>query len=194
MIGPSKILTVSYGTFSCTLEGFDEPFGTMKAIAEYFRDLAERDRYFGAVPPTPDADMLHRIAEREIRRRVEARVDDNGIVLRQAEPSAAPVETAPEPARPAAPAAAVAEVVADVVAPAVAAPVAPMPPFSDDDSIAAKLSRIRAVVAQARTAVAAVEEEDGYDTTGFDATNGISADFGFELDMADSFSGARPGT
>lgn len=159
MIGANKILTVSYGTFSCTLEGFDDPFNTMKAIAEYFRDLAAEDRYFGAEPPQPDAAMLHRIAEREIQRRVEARVQDNGVILR-AETEATPVALAPaaEPA-PAAASAAPARPEGVEARPAPAVLSEPQA-VSVVESVAAKLSRLRAAQAASAAVVAEVAEAE----------------------------------
>jgi hypothetical protein len=169
MTGANKILTVSYGTFSCTLEGFEDPFSIMKAIAEYFRELAAEDRYFGAEPPTPDAAMLHRLAEREIQRRVEAKIKENGVILR------ARGDEAPEPAP-------------DEAIVPVAMPVTQPEPMSgtpvEAESVAARLSRIRSRTAPVEAQPVPVYDEDEEAPVARMAPlPEPEADFGSEVDL-----------
>ena len=162
MTSESKILTVSYGTFSCTLEGFDNPFDTMKAIAEYFRDLAAQDRHFGAEPPPPDAAMLHRLAEREVSRMVAAGREEKALLDPQAE---APAEVAADSPRIRfnTPTPRVTPDPVDEAAPKAETPAVAEPSLSEmiPDGVAAKLARIRnAVNPAAMTAPAAAEVFD----------------------------------
>jgi len=131
MAGPNKIITVSYGTFSCTLEGFEDSFGTMTAIAEYFRGLAAQDPHFGAEPAGPDAGTIQQIAERTSRQPVETRLGMAGMVIRPTEPGLDGAAPAPVPDR-------------------AHSPSGPLTATPEPETVAAKLARIRAVVEGAR--------------------------------------------
>lgn len=145
----NKILTVSYGTFSCTLEGFDDPFSMMKAIAEYFRDLTAGDRFFGAEPPQPDTDALHKIAKQTANTSVDVEVSDNAMILRNANGDGG-YETVGKPAAIGAVAAALTSGVAGATTATPLTTLAPTPPsnFGTGDSVAEKLQRIRAAVSR----------------------------------------------
>lgn len=77
MVSSSKILTVSYGTFSCTVEGFEDPLAVVKETTQFFRSVVQDDRFFGAEPPQLDSDL----AEELFRQQVSARTTPNGLVL-----------------------------------------------------------------------------------------------------------------
>lgn len=102
----SKVLTVSYGTFSCTLEGFENSFDMMKTVAEYFRDLAAEDRFFGAEPPKLDAEILVILEQRGKQLGINTRQSgDSSIVLTPSqsydeETSEAPSAPVTEPTTP----------------------------------------------------------------------------------------------
>lgn len=46
----TQVLSISYGAFSITLEGFGDPFPIMKRVTEYFREIATTDKSFGTLP------------------------------------------------------------------------------------------------------------------------------------------------
>ncbi|WP_238840614.1 hypothetical protein [Roseobacter cerasinus] len=54
----------------------------MKAITEYFRELAAEDRYFGVEPPQTQTDEATRLARHEVSRRIDAQGTDGSLPLR----------------------------------------------------------------------------------------------------------------
>ncbi|MGR3393875.1 MULTISPECIES: hypothetical protein [Rhodobacterales] len=67
MVSSSKILTVSYGTFSCTAEGFEDPLGVVKETTHFFRGVIREDRFFGAEPPQFDPDMAAELLQSQLK-------------------------------------------------------------------------------------------------------------------------------
>ncbi|SMX43352.1 hypothetical protein MAA8898_02804 [Maliponia aquimaris] len=185
MVSSSKILTVSYGTFSCTAEGFDDPLDVVKETTHFFRGVVGEDRFFGAEPPQFDPEL----ASEYLRDRL---ADSSGGTLTLGSPprvrtaaasagamaaSFAAEQARPTPAadllpdddtieatavlteRPAPEDVEISPEILPVDTVPAGAEAAPAPRSSAPDDIAAKLDRIRAVVAQAEEAEAAAIAE-----------------------------------
>ncbi|MDX8348283.1 hypothetical protein SLH49_09810 [Cognatiyoonia sp. IB215446] len=83
-----KILAVSYGNFSCRLEGFDDSVETMKAVVSYFHELAGHERFMDMDPQAPDMDTLARLTEEQVGEPVEVTGEGNSVSLRVADAEA----------------------------------------------------------------------------------------------------------
>ncbi len=81
----TKILAVSYGNFSCRLEGFDDSVETMKAVVSYFHELAGHDRFMDMDPQAPDMETLAQLTEEQVGAPVEVEADGNTVSLRMAD-------------------------------------------------------------------------------------------------------------
>lgn len=92
MVSSSKILTVSYGTFSCTAEGFEDPLEVVKDATHFFRGVVREDRFFGAEPPQFDPELAAELLQSQI----SAEAGQGKLTL------GSPVSTGHAPERPAA--------------------------------------------------------------------------------------------
>ena len=248
MVSSSKILTVSYGTFSCTAEGFEDPLDVVKDTTHFFRGVVHEDRFFGAEPPRFDPELAAELLKAQLA----SEAGEGRLTLRNphggngasvgamgaalaARPTAArpahgqePAETAEEAVVTDAgadevevvqtavtaehvavveehtPEVAAAPVVAAEDAPAaagsftlaepvVAATPAPSAPSNDPESVAAKLRRIRAVVAEgaSRPAPAMSTDAGGEDEfTEDEDTGAVSAMLGSLAPVVEELPGA----
>jgi hypothetical protein len=151
-----KVITVTYGAFSCTLEGFDDPLETLKVVAEYFRDLSAHDRYFASEPAKLDPEALAHIAQQEVDGTVQVTQPEDAITLSARPGSEGSAGEEPEITTPSniVDGQSDAEVEAFFSGTATeddeseSARVNPIAPPAADNSIEEKLQRIRRAVAQ----------------------------------------------
>ncbi len=78
----NQILDVTYGNFSCRLEGFEDSVETMKTVVTFFHDLAGHERFMDVPPLAPDMDTLARLTEEQSGQPVEIEGEGHTVSLR----------------------------------------------------------------------------------------------------------------
>lgn len=78
----TQVLDVTYGNFSCRLEGFEDSVETMKMVVSFFHDLAGHDRFMDTEPLAPDMATLARLTEEQTGVAVDVEGEGNHVSLR----------------------------------------------------------------------------------------------------------------
>ncbi len=82
----TQVLDVTYGNFSCRLEGFEDSVATMKMVVSFFHDLAGHDRFMDTEPLAPDMATLARLTEEQTGVAVDVEGEGNRVSLRVRQP------------------------------------------------------------------------------------------------------------
>lgn len=78
----TQVLDVTYGNFSCRLEGFEDSVETMKLVVSFFHELAGHDRFMDTEPLAPDMTTLARLTEEQTGVAVDVEGEGNQVSLR----------------------------------------------------------------------------------------------------------------
>ena len=81
----NQILDVTYGNFSCRLEGFEDSVETMKTVVAYFHELAGHARFMDVDPQAPDMAALALLTQEQTGMPVDVSGDGNNVSLRAAQ-------------------------------------------------------------------------------------------------------------
>ena len=92
----NQILDVTYGSFSCRLEGFEDSVETMKLVVSFFHELSGHDLFMDTEPQVPDMATLARLTEEQTGKPVDVESDGNAVSLRVRKDDADEAEVAPE--------------------------------------------------------------------------------------------------
>jgi hypothetical protein len=77
-----KILDVTYGHFSCRLEGFDDAVETMRIVVSYLHELAGNKLFTDENFVVPDIETLTRLAAEQSDAKIAIKTEENRVSLR----------------------------------------------------------------------------------------------------------------
>ena len=78
----TQVLDVTYGNFSCRLEGFADSVETMKLVVSFFHELSGHDRFLDTEPLAPNLDELARLTKAQTGVAVDIEGDGSRVSLR----------------------------------------------------------------------------------------------------------------
>jgi len=199
----AKKLTVSFGAFSCTLSGFDDPFPVMSQVVDYFQKLSKSDPSFGAHPERPDTEALRVLAEKTSGLAVGAEMNGDEVVLSSVADDIQDEFSAPQTVEPQTQAPVIAEEIAPTplqtevaqetqVSPAIDTSVLEQPAEDIEAVVSKAMEEAKTVTEAEPITVAAAEPTDVSDTFAKLELDDLKDEVFENIDAADIYDAVQP--